>query len=103
MMTVLKNKGIQQLLSNAPPFNDFEFCRPIDGNFLNLEADMSCSIASYGKRYSITNSPARLSVDDLLRHVTVVCKHITPQHGISHVMAPPSSAIFFLAALELRA
>ncbi|MEQ1521964.1 MAG: hypothetical protein ABL936_11910 [Aestuariivirga sp.] len=97
MMTVRKNKGHRQLLSDAPPFIGFEFCRPIDGNFLNLETDMSCSIASYGKQYSIANSPARLSVDDLLHHVALICKRITPQYGVSHVMAPPSSAIFFLA------
>lgn len=92
-----KAKTFRELLASADRFAGFEFCRPIDGNYLNLETDMTCLIANYVKQYGIANSPARLSVDDLLRHVTLVCKRITPQYGISHVMAPPSSAIFFLA------
>lgn len=91
-----KAKTFRELLASADRFAGFEFCRPIDGNYLNLETDMTCSIASYVKQYGIANSPQRLSVDDLLRHVSLICKHITPQYGISHVMAPSTSAIFFL-------
>jgi hypothetical protein len=93
----IRQKGkLRELLMDLPPFTDFEFCRPVGGNYLDLETDISCSLADYGRKYGLAGSPERLSVDDLLRHVALVCKRITPQYGVSHVMAPLSSAIFFL-------
>jgi hypothetical protein len=98
--TSVRKKGeLRKLLSDMPPFTSFEFCRPIDGNYLDLETDMSCSITDYAKQYDIASAPERLSVDDLLRHVSLVCKRITPQYGISHVMAPYSAAIFLLGGV----
>jgi hypothetical protein len=84
--TVRKNLSAADAIKAAPPFKNFEFCRPIGGNYLRLESDMSVSLASYGKSYRISHSPEVLTVKDVVRHVSLFSRHMTPQYGFSTVM-----------------
>ncbi len=83
--TVTKNHGFRERLEQAPPFNGFDFCRPIGGNYLNTKSEITCSIATYRKRYTLSIFAERLPVSDLLRHVALfVPAHdaeIWPVHG----------------------
>ena len=95
-MSVTKNHSIEERLGQAPEFSNFTLCRPIDGNYLTTETEMTCSIAKYGRIYTASGFSTKFSVAAALRHVALICSRLTPQYGISHVMAPSSSAYFFL-------
>ncbi len=96
MCTVRKNKRPELIIREAPPFTGFEFCRPIEGNFLNLETDMTLSVTNFLKLFQLAHSPEVLSPSSALGHIEMLCRSITPQYGISHVKSPSSAATFFL-------
>jgi len=101
--TIHKNSRLIDIIAQFKSYSDFEFCRPIGGNYLNLEFDIQYTAQSDEKLYIFSLPPRQLPLIKLLDHVRLFCRHMTPRYGFSHVMDGPAATFFFsgIAALSL--
>lgn len=96
--TLYKNSRLFDVVAPFTRYSALELCKPIDGNYLNLESDMMYAVRLGRKSYTLTLPPEQLPLTKLLNHVRLFCRHMNPRYGFSHVMDDPA-ATFFLSGI----
>jgi len=95
---ILKTVPLVDFVSKFPSYSRFELCRPLNGNFLDLESDLQYS-AARTRDYIIGRRASEMTPHNLVRHISLFSKQMSPRYGFSHVMKGSADATAFLVGV----
>lgn len=79
-------------------FNEFQFTRPIEKNYINPEVQITMDRKPYSN-YHVQKNELEFGLFDAVQHVRTFCKEFTPEYGFTTVM-PSYESFWFCGGVS---